>query len=137
MGPSGPFRPVCSSSRTHRGGRRRATPSRATTPTPSPLTVRSPTTCPLREPPFLRCVDSRGWHTRTAQRKPSDLVQCGFVSPDRRQRSPTGDLRRGRCTTIKCCSANAHPAFLCIDRKSTRLNSSHLVISYAVFCLKK
>src|SRR5256885_9205712 len=27
---------------------------------------------------------------------------------------------------------------LCLaDRKSTRLNSSHLVISYAVFCLKK
>src|SRR5256885_4794110 len=29
--------------------------------------------------------------------------------------------------------ANDHGA----DRKSTRLNSSHLVISYAVFCLKK
>src|SRR5256885_12020475 len=27
--------------------------------------------------------------------------------------------------------------FLTSDRKSTRLNSSHLVISYAVFCLKK
>src|SRR5256885_7634722 len=26
---------------------------------------------------------------------------------------------------------------LSVDRKSTRLNSSHLVISYAVFCLKK
>src|SRR5438034_8118184 len=26
---------------------------------------------------------------------------------------------------------------LCEDRKSTRLNSSHTVISYAVFCLKK
>src|SRR5947207_7509677 len=25
----------------------------------------------------------------------------------------------------------------CTDRKSTRLNSSHTVISYAVFCLKK
>src|SRR5260221_1986708 len=25
----------------------------------------------------------------------------------------------------------------CSDRKSTRLNSSHTVISYAVFCLKK
>src|SRR5690606_40437806 len=25
----------------------------------------------------------------------------------------------------------------CIDRKSTRLNSSHVKISYAVFCLKK
>src|SRR5256885_3762578 len=28
-------------------------------------------------------------------------------------------------------------AGLVADRKSTRLNSSHLVISYAVFCLKK
>src|SRR5256885_5945140 len=27
--------------------------------------------------------------------------------------------------------------YYCRDRKSTRLNSSHLVISYAVFCLKK
>src|SRR5256885_16564922 len=31
----------------------------------------------------------------------------------------------------------ADRAALRIDRKSTRLNSSHLVISYAVFCLKK
>src|SRR5258705_9617066 len=32
-----------------------------------------------------------------------------------------------------------HPAYLrrVRDRKSTRLNSSHLGISYAVFCLKK
>src|SRR5256885_2521504 len=29
------------------------------------------------------------------------------------------------------------PARCLADRKSTRLNSSHLVISYAVFCLKK
>src|SRR5256885_7316482 len=29
-----------------------------------------------------------------------------------------------------------HP-LVSVDRKSTRLNSSHLVISYAVFCLKK
>src|SRR5256885_11190588 len=29
------------------------------------------------------------------------------------------------------------PRFRLRDRKSTRLNSSHLVISYAVFCLKK
>src|SRR5256885_8891761 len=28
-------------------------------------------------------------------------------------------------------------SFHALDRKSTRLNSSHLVISYAVFCLKK
>src|SRR2546426_2049438 len=29
------------------------------------------------------------------------------------------------------------PRGFVVDRKSTRLNSSHLVISYAVFCLKK
>src|SRR5256885_12419563 len=29
------------------------------------------------------------------------------------------------------------PSHIGEDRKSTRLNSSHLVISYAVFCLKK
>src|SRR3989454_8234140 len=34
--------------------------------------------------------------------------------------------------------SQSHAAPLpCTDRKSTRLNSSHLVISYAVFCLKK
>ena len=29
------------------------------------------------------------------------------------------------------------PVLVQLDRKSTRLNSSHVVISYAVFCLKK
>src|SRR5256885_4663235 len=32
---------------------------------------------------------------------------------------------------------NRNTFTLLVDRKSTRLNSSHLVISYAVFCLKK
>src|SRR5256885_11559288 len=37
------------------------------------------------------------------------------------------------------CALPAHSKRGCdrLDRKSTRLNSSHLVISYAVFCLKK
>src|SRR2546430_9080608 len=30
-----------------------------------------------------------------------------------------------------------HPVKILLDRKSTRLNSSHSQISYAVFCLKK
>src|SRR5690606_41672649 len=33
--------------------------------------------------------------------------------------------------------AGHHPALHALDRKSTRLNSSHVKISYAVFCLKK
>src|ERR1039457_6707139 len=34
-------------------------------------------------------------------------------------------------------AAHSHRRADLPDRKSTRLNSSHLVISYAVFCLKK
>src|SRR5256885_5889778 len=53
--------------------------------------------------------------------------------------SPTDGTALGR-TTSSLESGIWHA--LCIarfnvDRKSTRLNSSHLVISYAVFCLKK
>src|SRR2546427_12934555 len=40
--------------------------------------------------------------------------------------------RRDGSTSIACIDAEAS-----IDRKSTRLNSSHSQISYAVFCLKK
>src|SRR5205814_3682875 len=41
--------------------------------------------------------------------------------------------RRARHPTVPHNSPNVNPR----DRKSTRLNSSHLGISYAVFCLKK
>src|SRR6266540_563757 len=34
-------------------------------------------------------------------------------------------------------NANLPRKSSCTDRKSTRLNSSHITISYAVFCLKK
>src|SRR5690606_41696387 len=36
-----------------------------------------------------------------------------------------------------CCFIHIHFLSLFSDRKSTRLNSSHVKISYAVFCLKK
>src|SRR2546426_8403628 len=42
--------------------------------------------------------------------------------------------RRGSCPWRSCSTALGSTS---PDRKSTRLNSSHLVISYAVFCLKK
>src|SRR5256885_5585713 len=40
-------------------------------------------------------------------------------------------VRKYSATPVGCFT------FRTVDRKSTRLNSSHLVISYAVFCLKK
>src|SRR5438045_6567818 len=42
---------------------------------------------------------------------------------------------QARMKSVRQVSAKALNAY--VDRKSTRLNSSHLGISYAVFCLKK
>src|SRR2546430_11591784 len=62
-----------------------------------------------------------------------------FVS--RRTNDPT--VGRGRCQRPARCKAacGVLRRFACClrpsDRKSTRLNSSHSQISYAVFCLKK
>src|ERR1039457_7520447 len=57
------------------------------------------------------------------------------------------NLREPRVPTLSHTHSALAPNLHCIgwkggkkcrpDRKSTRLNSSHLVISYAVFCLKK
>src|SRR5437773_4473413 len=43
---------------------------------------------------------------------------------------------------VICRRGRKNPRYTCdgsreLDRKSTRLNSSHITISYAVFCLKK
>src|SRR5688500_19229701 len=75
-------------------------------------------------------------------RRSSDLI---FLIRARlkatRSRSPCQDSPR-TVQGFDLISANedtlALPvAMKTVDRKSTRLNSSHLVISYAVFCLKK
>ena len=51
--------------------------------------------------------------------------QLGFVPS---HRHPTKNITRYKQGRIN---------LMLKDRKSTRLNSSHVVISYAVFCLKK
>src|SRR5205807_4784611 len=50
---------------------------------------------------------------------------------------PHGEMMRGLGRERPAEIAQGFGADLGQDRKSTRLNSSHLVISYAVFCLKK
>src|SRR5258708_11151959 len=46
---------------------------------------------------------------------------------------------RDSLKVASCAAGCADPAaqLATLDRKSTRLNSSHQIISYAVFCLKK
>src|SRR5258708_24987044 len=59
-----------------------------------------------------------------------------FRSPVPCARTPTGRRRAGpsaRPLRQSCAGSVRLPR----DRKSTRLNSSHQIISYAVFCLKK
>src|SRR2546427_3842941 len=61
---------------------------------------------------LFRSVDADDGERRVAQRH-----TCGGIVEQLDARPPVGALSR--------------------DRKSTRLNSSHSQISYAVFCLKK
>src|SRR5256885_8520526 len=54
--------------------------------------------------------------------------------------SPEMEFDPGRGGTADCWEPSTRARGKDVnkgDRKSTRLNSSHLVISYAVFCLKK
>src|ERR1035438_4393127 len=58
-------------------------------------------------------------------------------SPTRRSSDLRRDTTRDPAVTSSSGQTAGHSIHVGLDRKSTRLNSSHLGISYAVFCLKK
>src|ERR1035438_8991785 len=69
---------------------------------------------------------------------PPGLLHCAVQDHEaryRRQAVRLGQARPHRNHVPR--DREAHRSLLSTDRKSTRLNSSHLGISYAVFCLKK
>src|SRR5207253_10324334 len=104
--------------------RSRRVPSRPTSPphphpTPSPYTTlfRSlPVRGPDALPGHLHLADDARRHQEQGRRK--HHLQQVVPKPPPPGTRPTEPLAGG-------------------DRKSTRLNSSHVAISYAVFCLKK
>src|SRR5690606_41452910 len=55
------------------------------------------------------------------------------------ERRNGGRFPQERCRSFRqtASTARGHSCRTMLDRKSTRLNSSHVKISYAVFCLKK
>src|SRR5258708_2933641 len=70
----------------------------------------------------------RGVRTDTGTSKPSLAT---------RRQSTSAPPGAGRVAESGALSENTAAAGGTKDRKSTRLNSSHQIISYAVFCLKK
>src|SRR5690242_15814725 len=60
---------------------------------------------------------------------------CTAQIPNPLPTNPEIDSGSNRAQHSRGIAEESHPAEL--DRKSTRLNSSHMSISYAVFCLKK
>src|SRR5258707_6166385 len=69
--------------------------------------------------------DDEGAHDLAPVRVGHIAQQVGVVRPP-----PAADLKRFE-------ASGSRTALFATDRKSTRLNSSHANISYAVFCLKK
>src|SRR5437588_4927332 len=96
------------------------------------------TSCPhhrvLHSFPTRRSSDL--WSSQTAfhcySPRNSGLTPERLRKPLNRLRQPPADLRA--TTALPGSTAGGMSD---VDRKSTRLNSSHTVISYAVFCLKK
>src|SRR2546426_7757020 len=75
----------------------------------------------------------QGFSRGVAAPIPRRALLLHHVPASRDDRSPCA---AGRDSQTRRRHSRAH-GFPALDRKSTRLNSSHLVISYAVFCLKK
>src|SRR6266853_5943028 len=77
------------------------------------------------------------------QRSEIESNLCFFFSSRRRHTRFDCDWSSDVCSSdLTTCIWCLHPRLPCprcrgSDRKSTRLNSSHSQISYAVFCLKK
>src|SRR5690242_21440442 len=75
------------------------------------------------------------------------LVKISRVLFKKRRQDGAADERAGHGVGVRCAEAfsvalgalpvSAERVRSLLDRKSTRLNSSHMSISYAVFCLKK
>src|SRR5258708_20551244 len=67
------------------------------------------------------------------------IVDRHLLAVDVGLRVPLAELRHAAAFVASCTRREPrqrHPV-AAVERKSTRLNSSHQIISYAVFCLKK
>src|SRR5688500_19487936 len=73
----------------------------------------------------------------TSSRGPPVTLPAVTINDGTRTAARATVRHRPRQALTPRAASTARPTTAGRDRKSTRLNSSHLVISYAVFCLKK
>src|SRR5437868_13043697 len=98
---------------------------------------------PLRSTlfPYTTLFRSQRQHARSAlemelAQRPLEVIEVvgAHLAPVRAQMI---GVHEGRERTDAAAQERIRQHFPARDRKSTRLNSSHVSISYAVFCLKK
>src|SRR5699024_11994911 len=65
------------------------------------------------------------------------LFRSARLYSEKLQKARTYLSASHRNPSARCSASSLRLILLPLDRKSTRLNSSHVSISYAVFCLKK
>src|SRR5438034_7892180 len=70
-------------------------------------------------------------------RTPRSMAEVSWAERRKDGRTESGTSTRASVRVIGGVRRNRSGRTTPRDRKSTRLNSSHTVISYAVFCLKK
>src|SRR3712207_7112923 len=81
----------------------------------------------------------RRWTLDLTQVALARQVACSVVTIrklESDERRPSRQLAERLADALQI-APHARATFISLDRKSTRLNSSHANISYAVFCLKK
>src|SRR5690349_22187429 len=92
---------------------------------------------------FFFFFSSRRRHTRSLRDWSSDVCSSDLQADVSKLEDMRMAVREAKARfseihgVIHCAGVNRDAFILKKDRKSTRLNSSHVEISYAVFCLKK
>src|SRR5574340_367386 len=98
-------------------------------------------TAPTNEPSALRAGDTWSWRREDLGDYPASSWTLKYYfrnSSAKFDATATADGDDFEVTVAKATTAGYTVGWYdWIDRKSTRLNSSHQKISYAVFCLKK
>src|SRR5438477_1950544 len=110
-------------------------PTSTTFHQPPPTFLQAPSCAPPRHAPPAPAASPPPPPWCGPRDRDATRATASAAGADRRRSTPPRRPARSRASRRGSCASAGPP--LLADRKSTRLNSSHMSISYAVFCLKK